>query len=101
MMKWLQILFNAISSASMINEFVRTKNLKDNTQKMYKDMVEYENSMFEKLDIKMREEIETLYSEMNALKFVVRFLFIAFILITFLLIIVLVFIVFLFRTRGA
>lgn len=99
-MKWIQILFSAISSAGMISELIRNKNLKNKTNSMYKNMLEYEANILEKFDEKIKKEFNTLYREINALKFIVRFLFIAFIVLIIVLVIMLVFIIFLYRMKS-
>lgn len=83
-MKWIQILFNTVSSINIIRDFLS----KEEVRKLYNSMKENEKKILIAFESRIKQELERVYFEINALKIIIRFLIIALVLIVILFIVI-------------
>ena len=96
-MSWLNVILTVLSSANMVGDLVKTTTMESRTKKLYSKLDEKEKEIMEKVESKTKKEFQYIYSEINSLKIVVRFLFFISLILLILFIISLIFIIFVFK----
>lgn len=98
-MSVVQIILNALSSASLLNDLLKDKKHKKELEILYKNMKEYEKNLFENIDTKIKTEMEILTTQINLLKIVVRFLIFAVLILTVLFVVAAILFFIMLKTR--
>ncbi|ASJ22022.1 hypothetical protein BHAMNSH16_10425 [Brachyspira hampsonii] len=99
-MSWLNVILTVLSSANMVGDLVKTTTMESRTKKLYNKLDEKEKEIIEKVESKTRKEFQYIYSEINSLKIVVRFLFFISLILLILFIISLIFIIFVLKYKN-
>ncbi|EKV57574.1 hypothetical protein [Brachyspira hampsonii] len=99
-MSWLNVILTVLSSANMVGDLVKTTTMENRTKKLYNKLDEKEKEIIEKVESKTRKEFQYIYSEINSLKIVVRFLFFISLILLILFIISLIFIIFVLKYKN-
>ncbi|ACN83690.1 hypothetical protein BHWA1_01210 [Brachyspira hyodysenteriae WA1] len=89
-----------MSSANMVGDLVKTTTMESRTKKLYSKLDEKEKEIIEKVESKTKKEFQYIYSEINSLKIVVRFLFFISLILLILFIISLIFIIFVLKYKN-
>ena len=95
-MSWLNVILTVLSSANMVGDLVKTTTMESRTKKLYSKLDEKEKEIIES---KTKKEFQYIYSEINSLKIVVRFLFFISLILLILFIISLIFIIFVLKYK--
>ena len=74
-MNWLNVVLTVLSSANMVGDIVKNTAMESKAKKLYDKIDEREKEITEKIEAKVGKEFQAVYSEINSLKIVVRFLF--------------------------
>ncbi|MEI0447775.1 hypothetical protein R4J03_12060 [Brachyspira intermedia] len=98
-MSWLNVILTVLSSANMVGDLVKTTTMESRTKKLYSKLDEKEKEIMEKVESKTKKEFQYIYSEINSLKIVVRFLFFISLILLILFIISLIFIIFVLKYK--
>ena len=98
-MSWLNVILTVLSSANMVGDLVKTTTMESRTKKLYSKLDEKEKEIIEKVESKTKKEFQYIYSEINSLKIVVRFLFFISLILLILFIISLIFIIFVLKYK--
>uniref|UniRef100_UPI003F4C9655 hypothetical protein n=1 Tax=Brachyspira catarrhinii TaxID=2528966 RepID=UPI003F4C9655 len=98
-MSWLNVILTVLSSANMVGDLVKTTTMENRTKKLYSKLDEKEKEIMEKVESKTKKEFQYIYSEINSLKIVVRFLFFISLILLILFIISLIFIIFVLKYK--
>lgn len=99
-MSWLNVILTVLSSANMVGDLVKTTTMESRTKKLYTKLDEKEKEIIEKVESKTKKEFQYIYSEINSLKIVVRFLFFISLILLILFIISLIFIIFVLKYKN-
>ncbi|MCZ9919096.1 hypothetical protein [Brachyspira hyodysenteriae] len=99
-MSWLNVILTVLSSANMVGDLVKTTTMESRTKKLYSKLDEKEKEIIEKVESKTKKEFQYIYSEINSLKIVVRFLFFISLILLILFIISLIFIIFVLKYKN-
>ena len=99
-MSWLNVILTVLSSANMVGDLVKTTTMESRTKKLYSKLDEKEKEIIEKVESKTKKEFQYIYSEINSLKIVVRFLFFISLILLILFIISLIFIIFILKYKN-
>lgn len=99
-MNWINIILTVLSSANMVGDLVKNNAMENKAKKIYSRIDEREKEIMDMVDSKINRGLEHLYSEMNSLKIVVKFLFFISIVLLILFIISLIFIVFILKYKN-
>lgn len=99
-MSWINIILTVLSSANMVGDLVKNTAMENKAKKIYSKIDERERELMDKVDSKINKELEHVYSEMNSLKIVVRFLFLFSIILLILFILSLIFIIFVLKYKN-
>ncbi|MEI0487638.1 hypothetical protein R4K89_05110 [Brachyspira intermedia] len=99
-MSWLNVILTVLSSANMVGDLVKTTTMESRTKKLYSKLDEKEKEIIEKVESKTKKELQYIYSEINSLKIVVRFLFFISLILLILFIISLIFIIFVLKYKN-
>ncbi len=99
-MSWINVILTVLSSANMVGDLVKTTAMESRAKKIYNKIDEREKEISEKIESKMKKEFQYVYSEINSLKIVVRFLFFISLILLILFIISLIFIIFVLKYKN-
>ena len=99
-MSWINIILTVLSSANMVGDLVKNTAMENKAKKIYSKIDERQTELMDKVDSKINKELEHVYSEMNSLKIVVRFLFLFSIILLILFILSLIFIIFVLKYKN-
>lgn len=99
-MNWLNVVLTVLSSANMVGDIVKNTAMESKAKKLYDKIDEREKEITEKIEAKVGKEFQAVYSEINSLKIVVRFLFFVSIILLILFILSLIFIIFVLKYRN-
>lgn len=93
-MKLIQILFNVASGFGILKDLIATKEIEKENNMLYYNIKRSERELIDLFNEKISNEMEKVYSEINSLKIILRFLALA--LVIMLIILALVIVLFLF-----
>ena len=99
-MNWLNVVLTVLSSANMVGDIVKNTAMESKAKKLYDKIDEREKEITEKIEVKVGKEFQAVYSEINSLKIVVRFLFFVSIILLILFILSLIFIIFVLKYKN-
>ena len=99
-MSWINVILTVLSSANMVGDLVKTTAMESRAKKIYNKIDEREKEISEKIESKKKKEFQYVYSEINSLKIVVRFLFFISLILLILFIISLIFIIFVLKYKN-
>ena len=99
-MSWLNVILTVLSSANMVGDLVKTTTMENRAKKLYNQIDEREKEIVEKIESKTKKEFQYIYSEINSLKIVVRFLFFISLILLILFIVSLIFIIFVLKYKN-
>ncbi|MDO6993156.1 hypothetical protein Q5M87_03960 [Brachyspira innocens] len=99
-MNWLNVVLTVLSSANMVGDIVKNTAMESKAKKLYDKIDEREKEITEKIEAKVGKEFQAVYSEINSLKIVVRFLFFVSIILLILFILSLIFIIFVLKYKN-
>ncbi|MEI0490250.1 hypothetical protein [Brachyspira pulli] len=99
-MNWLNVVLTVLSSANMVGDLVKNTTMENKAKKLYDKIDEREKEIVEKIESKTKKEFEYVYTEINSLKIVVRFLFLISLILLVLFIISLIFIIFVLKYKN-
>ena len=99
-MNWINIILTVLSSANMVGDLVKNNAMENKAKKIYSRIDEREKEIMDMVDSKINNGLEHVYSDMNSLKVVVKFLFFISIVLLILFIISLIFIVFILKYKN-
>ncbi|PCG18743.1 hypothetical protein [Brachyspira sp. G79] len=99
-MNWLNVVLTVLSSANMVGDIVKNTAMENKAKKLYDKIDEREKEITEKIEAKVGKEFQSIYSEINSLKIVVRFLFLVSIILLILFILSLIFIIFILKYKN-
>ncbi|WP_300369439.1 hypothetical protein [Brachyspira sp.] len=98
-MSWINVVLTVLSSANMVGDLVKTTTMENRAKKIYSKIDEKEKEISKKIDAKIKKEFQYVYSEINSLKIVIRFLFFISLILLILFIISLIFIIFVLKYK--
>lgn len=99
-MNWINIILTVLSSANMVGDLVKNSAMENKAKRIYSKIDEREKELLDRVDMRINKELEHVYSEMNSLKVVVKFLFFISIVLLILFILSLIFIVFILKYKN-
>ncbi|WP_157152774.1 hypothetical protein [Brachyspira murdochii] len=99
-MNWLNVVLTVLSSANMVGDIVKNTAMENKAKKLYDKIDEREKEITEKIEAKVGKEFQAVYSEINSLKIVVRFLFFVSIILLVLFVLSLIFIIFILKYKN-
>lgn len=99
-MSWINVILTVLSSANMVGDLVKTTTMENRAKKLYNQIDEREKEIVEKIESKTKKEFQYIYSEINSLKIVVRFLFFISLILLILFIVSLIFIIFVLKYKN-
>jgi len=97
-MTLIQILFNVVSGFGIVKDLITTKDIKKENKMLYYNIKRSERELIDLFNEKISCEVEKLYSEINSLKIILRFLVLALVII--LIVLVIIIILFLFMLKN-
>ncbi|WP_300747696.1 hypothetical protein [uncultured Brachyspira sp.] len=99
-MSWINVILTVLSSANVVGDLVKTTAMENRAKKLYNKIDEKEKEITDKIEAKIKKEFQNVYSEINSLKVVIKFLFIISLTLLILLIISSVFIIFVLKYKN-
>lgn len=99
-MNWLNVVLTVISSVNMVGDIVKNTSMENKAKKLYDKIDEHDKELIEKIDNKMNKEFKYVYSEINSLKIVVKFLFFISLVLLILFILSLIFVIFILKYKN-
>ncbi|WP_297208506.1 hypothetical protein [uncultured Brachyspira sp.] len=98
-MSWINVILTVLSSANMVGDLVKNTAMENRAKKIYSKIDEREKEIMDRVDLKINRELENVYSELNSLKVVVKFLFLISFILLILFILSLIFIIFILKYK--
>ena len=98
-MSWINVILTVLSSANMVGDLVKNTAMENRAKKIYSKIDEREKEIMYRVDLKINRELENVYSELNSLKVVVKFLFLISFILLILFILSLIFIIFILKYK--
>ena len=98
-MSWINVILTVLSSANMVGDLVKNTAMENRAKKIYSNIDEREKEIMDRVDLKINRELENVYSELNSLKVVVKFLFLISFILLILFILSLIFIIFILKYK--
>ncbi|WP_295162443.1 hypothetical protein [uncultured Brachyspira sp.] len=99
-MSWINVILTVLSSVNVVGDLVKTTAMENRAKKLYNKIDEKEKEITDKIEAKIKKEFQNVYSEINSLKVVIKFLFIISLTLLILLIISSVFIIFVLKYKN-
>lgn len=96
-MKLIQILFSVASGFGIVKDFIATKDIKKENKMLYYNIKRSERELIDLFNEKISNEVEKIYSEINSLKIVLRFLALALVIILIVLAIIIILFLFILK----